>query len=195
MPAPKSFVDEMASVQLAIELIELGARLQVVESETDMCRPHLIRLYKEIRGTSPPKGLLPFSTDPFMTWSTNIHASLFYSFYLGLLRGSPDASRMSIFTKAYRLYQEQLSMEQTMDAELGITRAWTLIRFFENDMLEQIVCSHCGGGFIAHAHTPSHSYVCGLCQPPSRAGKTLKGRATETRKAQAKALDQGVHSA
>jgi flagellar transcriptional activator FlhC len=26
--------------------------------------------------------------------------------------------------------------------------------------------------FVAHAHEPSHSMVCGICQPPSRAGKT-----------------------
>ena len=33
--ADKSLVAEMLQVQLAIELIELGARLQVLETETD----------------------------------------------------------------------------------------------------------------------------------------------------------------
>lgn len=32
----KSLVNEMQQVQLAIELIELNARLQVLESETDL---------------------------------------------------------------------------------------------------------------------------------------------------------------
>ncbi len=57
----KSLVTEMQQVQLAIELIQLGARLQVVETETSLTRGRLIRLYKEVRGAPPPKGMLPFS--------------------------------------------------------------------------------------------------------------------------------------
>ena len=41
----------------------------------------LARLYREVRGSSPPKGMLPFSVDWFMTWLPNIHASLFHSIY------------------------------------------------------------------------------------------------------------------
>ncbi|MEE4465463.1 FlhC family transcriptional regulator, partial [Azotobacter chroococcum] len=81
----KSLVNEMLQVQLAIELIELGARLQVLETETDLSRGRLIRLYKELRGVSPPKGMLPFSTDWFITWLPNIHSSLFYGIYRQLL--------------------------------------------------------------------------------------------------------------
>nr|WP_255873191.1 FlhC family transcriptional regulator [Microbulbifer elongatus] len=80
----KSLLNEMQQVQLAIELIELNARLQVLESETDLSRGRLIRLYKEVRGMSPPKGMLPFSTDWFTTWMPNIHSSLFYGIYLRL---------------------------------------------------------------------------------------------------------------
>ena len=77
--ADKSVVSELHQIQLAIELIELGARLQVLETETELSRGRLIRLYKEIRGASPPKGMLPFSTDWFVTWLPNIHSSLFYN--------------------------------------------------------------------------------------------------------------------
>ncbi|BBI58886.1 hypothetical protein HSBAA_01920 [Vreelandella sulfidaeris] len=52
----KSLVDEMHQVQLAIELIELGARLQVLETETALSRTRLIKLYKEVRGMSPQRG-------------------------------------------------------------------------------------------------------------------------------------------
>ena len=50
-----------------MELISLGARLQMLESETQLSRGRLIKLYKELRGSPPPKGMLPFSTDWFMT--------------------------------------------------------------------------------------------------------------------------------
>jgi hypothetical protein len=41
----------------------------------------LLRLYKEVAGKSPSKGQLPFSTDWFLTWQPNIHASLFLNTY------------------------------------------------------------------------------------------------------------------
>ena len=169
----KSLVTEMQQVQLAIELIELGARLQVLETETTLSRGRLIRLYKEVRGASPPKGMLPFSTDWFVTWLPNIHSSLFYGIYRSLME--IGGHRIDAFVKAYRLYLEQVG-DQEGELVLGLTRAWTLVRFFESDMLELIRCSCCSGEFVAHSHAPAQHYVCGICQPPSRAGKTLKRR-------------------
>lgn len=166
----KSLVAEMQQVQLAIELIELGARLQVLETETDLSRGRLVRLYKEVRGMSPPKGMLPFSTDWFVTWQPNIHSSLFYNFYRQLTV-TLGCDRMEGFTKAYRLYLEQLGLENA-EPVLGLTRAWTLIRFFESGLFELSECTRCAGHFVMHAHTPNSDYVCGICQPPSRAGKT-----------------------
>jgi len=64
----KSVVGDMREVERARELIELDARLQVLESETVLSRERLLRLYKEIRGRAPPKCMLPFSTDGFVTW-------------------------------------------------------------------------------------------------------------------------------
>lgn len=166
----KSLVGEMLQVQLAIELIDLGARLQVLETETDLSRGRLIKLYKEVRGMSPPKGMLPFSTDWFITWLPNIHSSLFYNMYISLVKEA-GCERIDAFVRAYRLYGEQVDVEG-VEPVLGLTRAWTLVRFFESDLLQLTPCTRCGGRFVAHAHSPLHDYVCGICQPPSRAGKT-----------------------
>ncbi|EGN75965.1 Flagellar transcriptional activator (FlhC) [Idiomarina sp. A28L] len=168
----KKLLDEMNQVQLAIELIELGARLQVLESEVELNRGRLVRLYKEVRGESPPKGLLPFSTDWFMTWLPNIHSSLFYSIYLKL-SDSEKIDRMTAFTKAYRLYNEHVDSTGG-EQILGLTRAWTLLRFFESNMFQLSTCKQCALPFVNHAHTPDDEYVCGICQPPSRAGKPGK---------------------
>ncbi|MEX1198410.1 MAG: flagellar transcriptional regulator FlhC [Pseudohongiellaceae bacterium] len=171
----KSLVYEMQQVQLAIELIELGARLQVLETETDLSRGRLVRLYKEIRGLSPPKGMLPFSTDWFMTWRPNINASLFYNFYRQLT-AIQGCKRLDGFVKAYRLYREQVSLEEDGEPVLDMTRAWTLVRFFESRLLELAECRSCQGSFVVHAYTPSKGFVCGICRPPSRAGKTRKNQ-------------------
>ena len=170
--AIKSVVLEVKEITLAIELIELGARLQLLEAETSLSRDRLIKLYKELKGVSPPKGMLPFSTDWFMTWQPNIHSSLFYNIYRFMIEHGGCASIQSI-VKSYRLYLEHTLLNGD-EALLTLTRAWTLVRFFESRMLQLTACTRCRGQFVAHAHDPQHAFVCGLCQPPSRAGKTKK---------------------
>lgn len=164
-------LDELNQVQLAIELIELGARLQVLESEVALNRGRLVRLYKEVAGKSPPKGMLPFSTDWFLTWMPNIHASFFYTIY-DRFHNQQGLERMQAFIKAYRMYQEHLRGTGSEEV-LALTRAWTLVRFFESDMFQLSTCTSCKLNFVNHAHTPDSDYVCGVCQPPSRAGKPL----------------------
>ncbi len=57
----RNLLQEVHDVHIAMELISLGARMQVLESETSLSRRRLLRLYKELRGCPPPKGMLPFS--------------------------------------------------------------------------------------------------------------------------------------
>jgi flagellar transcriptional activator FlhC len=168
----KSVITEAKDIGLAIELIELGARLQLLEAETNLSRERLLKLYKEVRGVSPPKGMLPFSTDWFMTWQPNVHASLFMAYFNFLERhtGLGDLERV---IKAYRLYGEQIK-RSSMESVLSLTRAWTMVRFFGAGMLQMTRCKTCGGDFVAHAHDPKRDYVCGLCHMPARAGKTRR---------------------
>src|ERR1700737_1023987 len=64
----RSLTEDAQEVFRAIALIELGARMQVLESELTLSRDRMIRLYREVKGVSPPKGMLPFSADWYMTW-------------------------------------------------------------------------------------------------------------------------------
>jgi flagellar transcriptional activator FlhC len=163
-----SVLQEAREVQLAGELIELGARLQFLEAEVNLSRERLLRLYKEIKGTSPPKGLLPFSVDWYMTWLANIHASLFYNLFVCM---TPHAqSRLEALMKAFRMYRQQARTHGETPV-LDFTRAATLVRFFESRMLELSACTRCGGRFVTHAYDNHSDYVCVLCRPPSRAGK------------------------
>jgi flagellar transcriptional activator FlhC len=170
----KSVIHEAQDIQLAMDLINLGARLQFLEAETSLSRDRLIKLYKEIRGVSPPKGLLPFSTDWFMTWLANIHSSMFYNIYRFMMTEG-GCTRIDAIIKSYRLYLEQIEL-QGGEPVLDFTRAWTLVRFFDSDMLQLSTCTRCTGQFVAHAHDSQSSYVCVMCHPPSRAGKTSKGK-------------------
>ncbi|OMQ24797.1 transcriptional regulator FlhC [Serratia oryzae] len=169
----KSIVQEAKDIQLAMELISLGARLQMLESETQLSRGRLIKLYKELRGSPPPKGMLPFSTDWFMTWEQNIHSSMFYNAYRFLLN-SGQCRGVEVVIKAYRLYLEQCPQQPDKAPLLALTRAWTLVRFVDSGMLQLSACNCCHGIFITHAYQPVNSFVCSLCQPPSRAVKKRK---------------------
>jgi flagellar transcriptional activator FlhC len=173
MPRTKSILTEARQIERAIELIHLGARLQVLESETDLSYERLLRLYKEVAGKSPSKGQLPFSTDWFMTWQPNIHASLFLNIHEYLNKASA-LDEIDAVIKAYKLYQEQVQA-QGLEAMLSVTRAWRLVKFVDNGMLSMTRCSSCGGHFVTYPHEIARHFVCGLCNPPARAGK---GRAS-----------------
>ena len=164
----KSIVNEAKQIARSVELINLGARMQVLESETDLSYERLIRLYKEVSGKSPSKGQLPFSTDWFITWQENIHASLFLNIH-EYLNKAAALDEIDTIIKAYNLYVEQT---KTLDLEamLSVTRAWRLVKFIDNGMLTMTKCSTCGGQFVTHPHEIAKHYVCGLCNVPGRAG-------------------------
>lgn len=169
MAVQKSVLRESQQIERAVSLIRLGARLQVLESETDLSYERLLRLYKEVAGRSPSKGQLPFSTDWFLTWQPNIHSSLFQNIH-NYLNKTSALDGVDTLIKAYRLYTEQISV-CGLEPQLSITRAWRLVRFIENHMLDMTPCSKCGGHFVTEPYVNARHFVCGLCEPPARAGK------------------------
>ena len=169
MARSKSILSEARQIERAVTLIKLGARLQVLESETDLSYERLLRLYKEVAGHSPSKGQLPFSTDWFMTWQPNIHASLFLNTH-EYLNKVAELDEIDTIIKAYQLYLEQIG-SQGLEPLLSVTRAWRLVKFVDNGMLTMTRCRKCSGHFVTHPHEIARNYVCGLCEPPARAGK------------------------
>lgn len=168
--AVKSVLAESRQIERAAMLIQMGARMQVLESETTLSYERLIRLYKEIAGKSPSKGQLPFSTDWFLTWQENIHSSLFLNIYEYLSKGV-SLDSVELLTKAYRLYNEQVETAG-IEALLSFTRAWRLVKFVDAGMLTRTKCSECGGQFVTEPYENARHYRCGLCNPPARAGKS-----------------------
>jgi flagellar transcriptional activator FlhC len=171
----KSVVAEAEQIQLAIQMINLGARLQLLEAQTSLSRERLIKLYKELKGVSPPKGMLPFSTDWFLTWQPNIHSSIFLNIYNYLVKYA-GVKDITAIIKAYSLYLQQIGHESDTEPVLSMTRAWTLVRFVDSKMLKMQNCSCCGGQFVVNAYDLNQNYHCNLCHIPSRAGKTKKAK-------------------
>lgn len=166
----KSILSEGKQIQLATELVKLGARLQVLEASTSLSRERLVKLYKEVRGVSPPKGMLPYSEDWFMGWQPNMHSSLFVNIYNYLVQYA-SVHDIEAIIKSYQLYLEHVQVNQ-LQRVLSFTRAWTLIRFIESNVLSVTPCVKCNGHFLVHSLDIQSNHICGLCHVPSRAGKT-----------------------
>jgi hypothetical protein len=63
--------------------------------------------------------MLPFSTDWFMSWQPNIHASLFMAFYR-FVRLHAKQEDLDAIVQAYRLYNEHIEsfeMEQVLEPD------------------------------------------------------------------------------
>src|SRR6185369_10216007 len=84
--------------------------------------------------------------------------------------------QIELLITAWKLYSEEM---KHVDAEplLSITRAWRLLKFVDSGLLCLTPCSHCGGHFVTHTHEYGPGFkpfVCGLCAPPARAGKSQR---------------------
>ena len=169
--ATKTVLGETQQVRIAMDLIEMGARLQVLQEETSLSRERLLKLYKEVKGVSPSKGMLPYSTDWFISWLPNIHSSLFMGIYQFLVKNAGTDGVQALIT-AYRLYLDQVQGIEDGEVVLSITRAWFLVRFFNAGMMQLVTCRDCSGQFVTHSNELHNHYVCGICHPPARAGKT-----------------------
>ncbi len=169
--AGKTVLGEAQEVRIATDLIEMGARLQVLQEETTLSRERLLKLYKEVKGESPSKGMLPYSTDWFISWQPNIHSSLFMGIYQYLIKNA-GTDGVAALISAYRIYLDQVQGIEGGEAVLSITRAWFLVRFFKAGMMQLVPCRECSGHFVTHTNELNVHYVCGICHPPARAGKT-----------------------
>jgi len=87
-----------------------------------LSREKLLKIYKEVRGVSPPKGMLPFSTDWFMTWQPNVHSSLFMNLHRYF--AGAGVHGLDAILKAYHLYLDHIETS-VIEPALSLTRAWT----------------------------------------------------------------------
>ena len=153
---------------IALQLMELKAPINVIASETGLGQPLLRRMYQEHIGHSPPRGILPFSVDWFLKWRPNLHASLFANLYLDLAHSG--LTRTERLIAAYQRYLSELECFDDPKPLLSVARAWILLRFCRQTMLQLTPCCQCSGHYISSGYQPASSFFCGLCHVPSHAG-------------------------
>lgn len=167
--ARRSLMEDAEQVELASAYVEMGARLSVLEAITTISKEKLSSLYREIQGKSPPKGQLPYSTEWYLSWQPNIHSSLFLGYHSGLRNQELNCDHW-VTAKAFRLYQDQIRILGLPEV-LTMTRAWRLVQFMNVGMLSTASCKLCGGKFVVDPYGLNKQFTCGLCKPPSKAGR------------------------
>lgn len=105
-----------------------------------------------------------------MSWEQNIHSSMFYNIYLYLKR-TENGPSIEMLMKTYRLYLEQCCTHSDEKPILDLTRAWTLLRFIDCNIISRKPCRVCQGGFVVITENIKNPFTCSLCSPPSRAFK------------------------
>ena len=96
--------------------------------------------------------------------------------------------------RAYRVYREHIQ-QFGMPEVLSITRAWRLLKFFDAGMLTLTPCTKCTGNFVIHTYELTKGYVCGLCDMPSRAGKTREAALEARRDAECATAQEAAEAA
>ncbi len=166
----KSVIDDAMAIQKAVSLVKLGARLQVLQSELPgLSRDRLLSVYKEIRGSSPPKGQLPFSTDWFLNWAPNTHSSLFMGIMNQLSERNPGMEAVDLLVAGYTLYLQTVKAIDN-PAILSMTRAWRLYRFCAAGVLTTHQCESCKAKFIVDPYDLNTGYQCVFCDMDTRVG-------------------------
>lgn len=178
----KPIVNYANNVQLAIEMVKLGARTQVINSyvEGTISYERLQNLYYEVLGRGATKGQLPSSTTWYGSWRGLVQSTVFYNIY-NKIEIKNEGWRM---VKAYRLFLEYLNKELSVSIHaenvqyLDFNRAWFLLRLIRCGEIEvDVPCTECGLEFISIRDQPNSNFVCCLCAPPSRiisASKRIK---------------------
>lgn len=150
----------------AAALVKLGAQMQLLEAETKLPRETLLHLYKWVHKKLPSKGMLPFSSDWFMKWQPNTHASVFLNVY-DYLAHATDLDEVDALVKSYQLYQEQLKVLDLPEV-LSITHAWHLVKFVDAGILTLKPCTRCQGAFVVHTLDLHEQFLCIRCHLPDR---------------------------
>jgi hypothetical protein len=140
-------------------LLEAGAR-PVVAAHLSGCKVRdAILLYRERFGRSPPRGMLPCSSEYFLYLRPRrAAATLFAVLHAHAERLSPSQSQGAVLLAAWRVFQVRRG-----DEVLDFNRAWMLTRFLASGDLVIRKCDACEAPFVARRNDPSLAAGCVRC--------------------------------
>jgi hypothetical protein len=134
-------LDDIAQLNLAVELLRRKARISIVHCETGVPRPKLRILYRELHGHGAPSGQMPaIGGATIQTRLQQIHAGLFAALYERHAE-SELSRRLDIraIIAAHDLYESMVAQESLLD----FNAAWVIARDLLVGTSELRFCSVC----------------------------------------------------
>jgi flagellar transcriptional activator FlhC len=156
----------MRSVELAVEMLALGARAPVVNALLDLPKTEVAKLSMVVADRAPPRGMLP--SDPKWYSSTirprRAVQSAFFANVWFLVRSQrkcdSPASHMLAAYKIFIRHFEGVGEEII----LSFDRAWVLTRLLLGRSLVMVPCQSCNSHFVLQHDDLAHGYLCPFCR-------------------------------
>jgi len=152
------YLDNIKKLNIAVELIRLGARVSIVRSHCDVSLAIAQGLSREIYGKRPVKGLLPFSEEWFYRYKSCVHSMLFLRLY-DQAKGKDTFKLIN----AYKKYEKHLKEKQNAPL-LDINRADLLINLINATILQVDICEKCSRKHVRF----NARNICLHCNKPPR---------------------------
>ena len=141
-------------------LLEAGAR-PVVAAHISGCKVRdAILLYHDRFGRAPPRGMLPCSSEYFLSPQVrHAAATLFAVLHAQSSLLSPSERRGSVMLAAWRVFQIRRG-----DELLDFNRVWMLTRFVASGELVIRKCDTCEAPFLARRYDLLLASGCARCE-------------------------------
>jgi hypothetical protein len=154
-----NFLSKIKDLNLAVDLIRLGARAPVVKRFCPtVSRETLHGLTWEITGRAAKKGQLPYSEEWFYPYPANCHTMLFLSFYDR--EKTKGAYRIA---NAFKKYYNH-SRAHGHAPLFHFNRAVILLDLLSADILQKDICEKCNNEYIR----ATAMNICPHCNKPHK---------------------------
>jgi len=162
----RDLVSDTRDTELAIKLIEAGARVQMIkELIPSVSDAKCSALYKAIKGKERARGMLPWGGAWFEGIHNCLHGSIFMACLAKVRESAKNESPTIIYLTAYELYSEAVG-ERVETAPLNLTRAWMLDKFVSTGVLALKKCYQCRGSFVTDPlESRTQKFYCLVCKP------------------------------
>lgn len=119
------------------------------------------RIYKEVHGVAPPKGMLPYSPERSIgTSEKRLHASYYGKKYNELAKLGLTGAHLHLATYRYYLLEFEATVD---DALLSFEQAFKIIQSIQIGDLIYAKCGQCSSHFLNVFGTPLSNHSCPVC--------------------------------
>jgi len=145
---------------LAKELLELKARISIIENETALSATFLRKAFYDMHQKSPPSGPLVNSPSFLLRNFVRLKEATLFVFFYRVQKTTDLGLRRSIMAyQRYASYIETLTKAQPM---IDYSSAYMIVKWVESGEVKLVRCGHCRSAMLL-VPTKGRASVCCVC--------------------------------